>query len=123
MKKMNTIAERIKEGLRLRDMIQADLVEKTGLPKSAISSYINGKYEPKQQAIYLIAKALSVSEAWLMGYEVELNEDDDIPRTKDALLEYFHTNPQLKVLFSLSENLSDEDLDYLVKLAKRMKGD
>jgi len=123
MEKMNTIAERIKEGLRLRDMIQADLVEKTGLPKSAISSYINGKYEPKQQAIYLIAKALSVSEAWLMGYEVELNEDDDIPRTKDALLEYFHTNPQLKVLFSLSENLSDEDLDYLVKLAKRMKGD
>lgn len=30
---MDTIAERIKEGLRMRDMIQADLVEKTGLPK------------------------------------------------------------------------------------------
>lgn len=120
---MNTIAERIKEGLRLRDMIQADLVEKTGLPKSAISSYINGKYEPKQPAIYLMAKALNVSEAWLMGYDVEMNQDDDIPRTKDALLEYFHKNPQLKVLFSLSEDLSEEDLDYLVKLAKRMKGE
>ena len=46
-----TKGERIKEGLRLRDMIQADLVEKTGLPKSAISSYCNGKYEPKRMTI------------------------------------------------------------------------
>jgi len=120
---MNTIAERIKEGLRLRDMIQADLVEKTGLPKSAISSYINGKYEPKQPAIYLMAKALNVSEAWLMGYDVELNEDDDIPRTKDALLEYFHKNPQIKVLFSITGDLTEEQLNYLIGLARTMKGE
>ena len=42
---MDTIGERIKEALKMRDMIQADLAEKTGLAKSAISSYINGKYD------------------------------------------------------------------------------
>lgn len=36
---MKTIAERIKEGLELRDMKQADLVEKTGIGKSSISTY------------------------------------------------------------------------------------
>lgn len=117
---MSDIGERIKEGLRMRDMIQADLVEKTGLPKSAISSYINGKYEPKQNAIYLIAKALGVNEAWLMGYDVD-SDPEDIPRDREALLEYFHKTPELKVLFSLAEDLTEEDIDFLIDMAKKLK--
>lgn len=69
---MATIAERIKEALILRDMKQADLVEKTGIGKSSISTYLSGAYEPKQKNIYKIAKALNVSEAWLMGADVPM---------------------------------------------------
>ncbi len=67
---MKTIADRIKEGMELRGLKQADLVEKTGISKGALSSYISGRYSPKQNNIYLIAKALNVSEAWLMGIDV-----------------------------------------------------
>jgi repressor LexA len=67
---MITIADRIKEGLALRNMKQAELVEKTGIGKSSISTYISGAYEPKQKNIYKIAKALNVNEAWLMGADV-----------------------------------------------------
>lgn len=66
---MKTISERIKEGLELRGMRQADLVEKTKIGKSSISTYISGEYEPKQKNIYKIAQALNVSESWLMGYD------------------------------------------------------
>lgn len=69
---MASIAERIKEGLIIRNMTQSELVSKTKLNKSSISSYISGKYEPKQKAIYLIAEALNVSEPWLMGLDVPL---------------------------------------------------
>lgn len=58
--------------MRIRNMKQVDIVEKTGLGKSAISQYYSGKYEPKQKGIYLIAKALNVSESWLMGYDVPM---------------------------------------------------
>ena len=58
--------------MALRGMKQADLVEKTGLAKSAISQYCSGKVEAKQTGVYLLAKALSVSEAWLMGFDVEM---------------------------------------------------
>lgn len=56
-------------------MKQADLVEKTKIGKSSISTYISGAYEPKQKNIYKIAKALNVNEAWLMGYDVPMERN------------------------------------------------
>lgn len=69
---MKTTSERIKEGMELRGLKQTDLVEATGISKGALSSYISGRYIPKQNNIYLIAKALNVSEAWLMGADVSI---------------------------------------------------
>lgn len=62
----------MKEALEIRNMKQADLVEKTGIGKSSISTYLTGSYEPKQRNIYKIAKALDVNEAWLMGNDVPM---------------------------------------------------
>lgn len=69
---MESTADRIKKAMDLRNMRQADLVEKTQISKGALSSYISGRYTPKQNNIYLIAKALDVSEAWLMGADVPM---------------------------------------------------
>lgn len=77
---MATISERIKEGLQIRNMKQADLVALTGIGKSSISTYISGEYEPKQRNIYKIAKALNVNEAWLMGVDCDMTR---LPITGD----------------------------------------
>lgn len=73
---MATIANRIKEAMELRGMKQVDLVSLTGIGKSSISTYLSGEYEPKQKNIYKIAKALNVSEAWLMGEDVPMERTD-----------------------------------------------
>lgn len=67
---MASIASRIQEGMEMRNLRQVDIVERTGINKGALSSYISGRYKPKQTNIYLIAKALDVNEAWLMGLDV-----------------------------------------------------
>ena len=72
---MSTASERIKEGMLLRGLKQVDLVEKTGISKGALSSYISGRYVPKQNNTFLIAKALDVSEAWLMGADVPMKRE------------------------------------------------
>lgn len=72
--------KRIKQALELRGMKQTDLVEATGIGKSAISQYLSGKYVPKQTATHLIAKALNVSEAWLMGYDVPIERIEEVKR-------------------------------------------
>lgn len=69
-KPVASISQRIREALNTTGMKQADLVRATGLDRGAISSYLSGKYEPKQKAIYKMAQALDVSEAWLLGYDV-----------------------------------------------------
>ena len=69
---MASIAERLKEALSIRGMKQAELVAKTGIGKSSISTYLSGEYEPKQKNIYKIAEALGVSESWLMGFDVPM---------------------------------------------------
>lgn len=63
---------RLKQALGARDMKAVDLCQKTGIPKGAISYYLNGRSEPKADRLYIIAKALQVSEAWLLGYDVQM---------------------------------------------------
>lgn len=81
---MSTTSQRIQEGLELRGLKQADLVEKTGISKGALSSYISGRYTPKQTNIYLIAKALNVNEAWLMGADVPMERDESFLTKRDT---------------------------------------
>jgi len=67
-----TIADRLREALTAAGKKQADLVRETGLDRGSVSSYLSGKYEPKQKAIYKMAQALDVSESWLLGYDVPM---------------------------------------------------
>lgn len=69
----NILIDRIKKILNERNMSKAELSRLTGISNSSLSEYLSGKYEPKQDKIALIAKALQISPAWLMGF------DDDEP--------------------------------------------
>ena len=69
---MIEIKDRIKEALEARSMTASELAKKSGIGKGSISKYLNGHVVPKQSAIGDMARALSVSPAWLMGYDVEM---------------------------------------------------
>ena len=100
--RIDTIADRISKALKLRNMKQSYLCKLTGIPKSALSQYISGAFEPKQDRIYLISKTLNVSEAWLMGYDVPMERDppptpsDEIELSEGErmLLELFRQVPE-----------------------------
>lgn len=84
--KIETLANRLREAMQAADKRQADLMRETGLDRGAISSYLSGKYEPKQKAIYKLAQALDVSEAWLLGYDVPMQRSME-SRKNDLLSE------------------------------------
>lgn len=75
---MPSIADRMKQAMDIRQMKQTDLVRKTGIGKSSISTYLSGDYEPKQKNIYKIAFALDVNEAWLMGYDAPMERQSSV---------------------------------------------
>lgn len=71
----DTFANRLKKALNYNNMRPIDLVNKTGISKTQISNYLSGNYKAKQDKLYIIAKTLNVSEAWLMGYDVDMDRE------------------------------------------------
>lgn len=108
---METIANRIKQGLSIRNMKQADLVEKTKIGKSSISTYISGAYEPKQRNIYKIAKALDVNEAWLMGYDVPMERE-----TSNTI----NSNDKDNILLNSFNKLNEEGKNEAIKRVQEL---
>ena len=83
--KVSTFAARLREGLSLRGMTQAELSRRTELDKSSISRYLKNEYKGNQDAVYKISQALNVSEAWLMGYDVPMEPQGQSAPAKPAL--------------------------------------
>ncbi len=75
----NLFASRLRQAMTLRGVKQVDLCAQTGIPKSALSQYLRGAFEPKQDRLWALAKALGVSEAWLMGYDVAMERAEAAP--------------------------------------------
>lgn len=85
---MASVADRLRTALKAREMKQADLAKLTGINKSSISTYLSGAYEPKQDNIYKMAKALDVSEAWLMGHDVAIERRQSWSQFDDNMVTF-----------------------------------
>lgn len=73
---VSNFANRLSDALRIRNMKPIELSEKTGIDKSKISSYMSGRYKAKQDGIHILSKVLNVDPAWLMGYDVPMNNNN-----------------------------------------------
>lgn len=71
------IKERLKQCLEIRGITQSQLAIRANIDKGQLSSYISGKYKPRQNNIDALAKALNVNEAWLMGFDVPMERQPD----------------------------------------------
>lgn len=102
--RVSSCSERIQTALKLRGLRQYELCKLTNIPKSAMSQYISGNFEPKQDRIYLMAQALNVSEAWLMGLDVPMERTEikqnapgkvtDLSEGEMLLVELFRQLPE-----------------------------
>lgn len=74
-------AMRLKRIMKERNLRQVDIIRlaepycidyNLKLTKSDMSQFISGKVEPGSWKLTILGKALNVSEAWLMGYDVPM---------------------------------------------------
>ena len=99
-----TCAERLRDVLSIKNIRQTDLCRLAKIPKSSLSQYLSGDFEPKQDRIYIISKVLNISEAWLMGYDVPMEREKKLPNDEKlsltdgerALLDLFSRIPEDK---------------------------
>lgn len=73
------LIKRLKAMMYDRQITAAELSRRSGIRASSISDYLNGKYEPKQDNIDKMARALNVTPAWLMGYDTSSDSTPSLP--------------------------------------------
>ncbi len=121
MSKVQT-SDRLKYILETRPIKQVDILNlckpycekySVKITKSQLSEYIAGKTVPKADKISILAMALNVSEAWLMGYNY-VNESAGAARStpEEHLLNSFH---------SLNYDGQELAIDYVDALAEKPK--
>lgn len=112
MKTSNT-ALRLNEFMKKTGLKQIDIINRAKpfcneygvkLSKSDLSQYVSGKVEPGQNKLYVLARALDVSEAWLMGYDVK-------PKSEPA---------QVTISYTETNEITDKILNMLIKNYEKM---
>lgn len=87
----------------------------SGVSKGQISHYLKGTYEAAQTSLYNLAKALNVSEAWLMGFDVNKTRESYFKgEVKGPFeVEKMHTIPVYGMVSAgLGTYADDEIIDY-----------
>ena len=116
---------RLKNVMAEHKITQTELAKRTGIRQSSISDWLNNRYEPKQDKVYLLANALNVSPAWLLGND-EANTSNpangyyDDPEAAE-FAEYLRTRPGARMLFSAAKDMSKEDMEETVKYIEFLK--
>ena len=110
---------RLKSIMKERKITQTELAKRTGIRQSSISDWLNDRYEPKQDKVYIIAKSLNVSPAWLLGYDenIPINEQSTNYYLDAETAEYaemLRTRPEMRMLFSASRGISKEEMEEAV---------
>lgn len=103
-KRIENCGKRIEIALSIRNMKQCELCRLANVPKSSLSLYLSGAYEPKQDRIYSMARVLGVDEVWLMGYDVPMEKEkpnspiveQQVTKSEQLLLELFRKVPENK---------------------------
>lgn len=111
VKKFNT-SDRLKQIMSERNLKQVDILNLANpyckkynikLNKSDLSQYVNGKVEPGQNKLYILALALNVNEAWLMGF-------DNVPIERNPENKH-NKNTFLKTPLSFSQKLHNKRIE------------
>lgn len=111
--------EQLKKIMQEKGISQAELSKCTGIPKSAMSQYLSGAFKPKQKRTYLLAKALGVSEAWLIGMDGAERERNDIElvnsefhitsHEKDVIIAY-RSHPEMQSAVDTLLSVAPEEM-------------
>lgn len=121
---IDNFSNRLNTAIRIRSIKPIELSELTGIDKSKISSYMSGRYKAKQDGLFLLAKALGVSEAWLMGYdvpmEIDLNSDNNLKQELKS--QYGESSIQLldnyNKLNDIGKQKANENIEDLTKISE-----
>lgn len=127
MERVTSFRNRLATAMAARDMTQSELCRQSGVSTSSMSNYMAGRFEPKSDKVYMIAKALNVSEAWLMGLDTDMERTDMSPtfRSDEAeveeYLEMLRTRPECRILLKTAKGATRQQVEENVRFIEALR--
>lgn len=119
---MNNIGQKIKERRELLKMTQEELGKACGTTKQSIFKYEAGIVTNiPMDRLEKIAAALKVTPAWLMGWDEDPEDDPDALLA--SLERAFNDRPEMRILFSIADKATAEDVEKTIKILEMMRGE
>ncbi len=112
-----SIGSRIRQARLMKGWSQAKLAKMAGISPGAVGNYESDHSSPKDSILYALMKVLQVDANFIyQDFMTPATEKSEV----DEIVEAFHKNKKLAILFSRSAKLKPQDLEIVLKMVERM---
>ena len=121
-----TTAERLRYAISYRHTTAAEVSNKTGISRGSLSQYISGKFNPKQDRLYVLAKHLRVSPLWLMGIDVPMEKAKPAQNANpipESLVKDVQTLEAYKELYNDTSDIGKAFRDFASAMVKHFQSE
>lgn len=99
---------------------QVELSKILGVSESTVGKWILCKAIPRMGVIQKLSDYFHVGKSYFL--EEDANTGYYTDPTVNEYAEQLRTNPNMRLLFDATKDMSKEDIDYVVDLVNRLKG-
>lgn len=110
----NKIASNIAYFRKRAGYTQKSLAAQIGVASTTVASWEQSAGQPDAEVLYKICEIIGVTLSEMYGIVEEPRQDID------ELVEAFHKNPKLGILFSRSSKMSEKSLDAVLNIVELM---
>lgn len=103
--------------LQIKGITPYQVYKDTGIPQSTLSDWKTKERTPTAEKLLTIAEYFGVSVDYLMGKEKPVTDDDELNKYLDEL----RTRPEMRMLFSVSEGCTKEEVEQAVKIIEALR--
>lgn len=115
-------AKNLKFFMDLNHKTQADLVKDLQLPQSTLNNWYAGLKMPRMNKVELLAMYFGIQKSDLIEEKHDKQEEGYyIDSATKQLVQEIYLNPNLKILLDASSKLTEEDINFVLDMVKRLE--